>query len=101
MPKSGLWRFTFTATAFADSYVTDSYTYVYLNVDGERVASSLSNPEGDAYGQFDLSINSIQNLGADQSVTIGRNKTPYLYFVVLHVRTKIQIVRPSKFGMPI
>merc|ERR1719264_967992 len=77
VPKSGLWRFTFTATVFADSYVTDSYTYVYLNVDGERVASSLSNPEGDAYGQFDLSINSIQNLGADQSVTIESVVTGY------------------------
>ena len=39
VPKSGLWRFTLSATAFADSYVTDSYTYVYLNVDGVRRAS--------------------------------------------------------------
>ena len=79
VPKTGLWRFTSMATAYADD--PSGYGYVRIRVDGSYAAISYLNPDGGATGRFPISINTLQQLEAGQIVTIewtGYNGA-YLY----------------------
>ena len=71
VPEPGLWRFTFSALVYIPT--AGAAGLVQLNVDGSPAASAYIYPYGDTHGEFMISLNTLQQLNAGQSVSIVWN----------------------------
>ena len=73
VPEPGLWRFTFSARVYTPN---GGAAQVVLYVDGSSAAGSYVNPgsyvdpNGDLSGIFMISLDTFQQLNAEQSVSI-------------------------------
>jgi len=67
VPETGLWRFTFMAAGYAYD-ASGGYGNVYLKVDGSTAAATYFRVEQPDW--YPMSINTLQQLEAGQSVTI-------------------------------
>lgn len=81
--EPGLWRFTFTALVTTPP---GGYGYVDLKVDGQTVSRAYVDPGLEATeetsGWYPMSLNTLQQLEAGQSVTIewtGRDSSTYIF----------------------